>query len=546
MNQFSTQAGLSTTGPAANLLDTDVDGYISNLHSQSTLALIQEGLEQSKRDFDLFLEENVQIEWDAQRRRIYEHFGLGRQSEEMAASQSGFGSTAARGAFGRSARKGRSMGAKGASTNGASFGASGAAPVIGSVMSPYQKTARSGIDSADKSFMAGQNIPQDRFARDKQEKFIEKVKDLNVKRLEEQPFAVFHSFREVEELSPADNTDHLMNTYEALVSIVDEKEDPERTLGSHRSKERSFSKDYLDDSPNSANSVKIRKRILDGSRRFLEKKFLSEVQSAIEKNAGEAKVGGVPSVLNKIRGYIRVKLSFKELGNETDQFQRIGGEGEEYPWIILFYLLRAGLPKEASEYVRDKKNFFQNNDRMFAAAIVHYAEDSDRRLNPDLQQKLNHVYSQRARIAPQHTNDPYRMACYKIIGRCEMTRRNLEPLPQSMEDWVWLQFNLAREGNRAEENAGEIFGLDELRTTISEIGQRHFMSGSEAAGGYGVYFYLATLAGMFEQAVNYLYQHNYVSAIHFAIALEYYGLLRVSDWSSAGSEIRKWNCSYRT
>ena len=132
------------------------------------------------------------------------------------------------------------------------------------------------------------------------------------------------------------------------------------------------------------------------------------------------------------------------------------------------------------------------------------------------------------------------MACYKIVGRCEMTRRNLEPLSQSLDDWIWLQFNLAREGNRAEENAGEMFGLEELQSDVRQIGQRHFQAGSsETSSTYGVYFYLATLAGMFESAVNFLYQHNYVSAIHFAIALDYYGLLRVSDWDTAGSEIRK-------
>jgi nuclear pore complex protein Nup93 len=120
LNHFSTQGGIGANGTAQNLFDTDVDGYISNLHSQSTLSLIQEGLEQSKRDFDAFLEDNVQIEWDRQRQRIYEHFGLGRQSEDMAASQSTFGNTAARGAFGRSTRKGRSMGPKGASMHGAS------------------------------------------------------------------------------------------------------------------------------------------------------------------------------------------------------------------------------------------------------------------------------------------------------------------------------------------------------------------------------------------------------------------------------------------
>ncbi|ORY14802.1 Nup93/Nic96-domain-containing protein [Clohesyomyces aquaticus] len=535
LNQFTTQAGLSTTGPATNFLDTDVDGYISNLHSQSTLALIQEGLEQSKRDFDVFLEENVQIEWDAQRRRIYEHFGLGKQSEDMAASQVSFGGSSARGAFGRSTRKGRSMAAKGASMNGSTFGASTAQSVIGSVNSPYSKSQAGGQDSLDKS-VAGQAGPADRFMRDKQEKFMEKVKDLNVNRLRDNPYPILHAFAEVEAQSGAENSDHYVNAYQALISITGENRDPHGANVASNPRERCFAKAYLDEQPNSANAVNTRKRILDGSRKFLEKKFLDEVDAAVRKHAREAQIGGIPSLISKIRGYIRVKMTFKELGTDTEQLQRIGGDGDEFPWVIVFYLLRAGLADEAAQYVRDRKNFFQNNDRNFQPAITFYSGDQDRRLSPELQQKINHVYAQRARISP--TLDPYRMACYKIVGRCEMSRRNLEPLKESMDDWVWLQFNLAREGNRAEENAGEAFGLEELRETISDIGQRHFMSGpSEAAGGFGVYFYLATLAGMFEQAVNYLYQHAYASAIHFAIALDYYGLLRVSDWSSAGLEI---------
>lgn len=108
-----------------------------------------------------------------------------------------------------------------------------------------------------------------------------------------------------------------------------------------------------------------------------------------------------------------------------------------------------------------------------------------------------------------------------------------------MEDWVWLQFNLVRETVRSEDSPTESFGLEELRATISDIGQRHFSPGSENASGYGTFFFLQILAGMFEQAVSFLYQHNYTAAVHFAIALDYYGLLRVADWTSSGSEICK-------
>jgi nuclear pore complex protein Nup93 len=104
---------------------------------------------------------------------------------------------------------------------------------------------------------------------------------------------------------------------------------------------------------------------------------------------------------------------------------------------------------------------------------------------------------------------------------------------------MWLQFTLAREDDRAEETAGDVFGLEDIQTDIAEIGQRVFAKGQEAPGGYGTYFLLQILGGMFEQAISYLGSHAPVSAVHFAIALDYYGLLRVSDFYTAGEEIRK-------
>ena len=44
---------------------------------------------------------------------------------------------------------------------------------------------------------------------------------------------------------------------------------------------------------------------------------------------------------------------------------------------------------------------------------------------------------------------------------------------------------------------------------------------------------------MFEQAVAYLGTFAPVTAVHFAVALAYYGLLRVSDFYTSGEEIRK-------
>lgn len=260
----------------------------------------------------------------------------------------------------------------------------------------------------------------------------------------------------------------------------------------------------------------------------------------IERYPEEARLGGIPSTLQKVRAYIRVKSGRKELGADNDQLSRIGEDGD-WPWVLVFHLLRCGLLAEAAEYVNQPQNnlFFRANDRQFLLGIAQYAASPDRKLNPQTQQNLSHIYAQRSRIAPEHASDPYRMACYKIVGRCELNRRKLDNVNQDMDDWVWLQFNLARESNRIEESAGESFGLEELRATVSDIGKRHFSAGADTANGYGVFFFLQILAGMFEQAISYLYQHSYVSAVHFAIALDFYGLLRVANLASAGTEICK-------
>ncbi|KAJ9649498.1 nuclear pore complex subunit [Coniosporium tulheliwenetii] len=515
LNSFSASAGV---GPPSSLqpVDTDLDAYVSNLRTQSTFDLIAEGLEQSKRDFDNFLEENVQIEWDAQRRKIYEHFGLVRKDEPLNLSTNGASTStpAQRGAFGRSSRRARPL-------NASAFGASGMArSVLGAA--PGTVTEQ------------GEKPSEDRFSREKQEKYSEKVKQLNTMRQDGYVYPVIQNFAEMEAQAGVDSTSQLVDAYKALVEITGEDANKQLQSDAGAIKERQYAKDYLDEAPNSQRSIAIRKRILDGSRRFLEKSFYRQLETAIAKNPREANLGGVPSTLNKIRAYIRLRSARKELGADNVQLQMLG---DDYCWVLIFYLLRCGLVREAAQYVMDNERAIKSMERSFPQFMTAYANSEDRRLPPDMQRTISGIYNQRVHVAPAVNQDPYQLACYKILGRCELSKRSLDKINQGMEDWVWLQFNLAREVSRVEESAGEAFGLEDLRATIKEIGQRHFPAGSEAAGGGAVFFFLQILAGLFEEAVAYLYRHNYVSAVHFGIALDYYGLLRVSDFNVAGLDL---------
>ncbi|KAF4550932.1 Nucleoporin NIC96-like protein [Elsinoe fawcettii] len=505
--------------------DTDLDSYVDNLYKQSSLDLVEHHLSQARKDFDDFLEEHVQMEWDTQRQRIYEHFGLSKKGEQDSAGFDAAASVGTRGAFGRSSRRSR----LGASTTGP--GASGMSRSILGVPSMRGSRAPGFNDIAEKASMSNlQPAPEDRLLREKQDRYGEKVKALNVARLEETVYPLLHQFADVESQPSAEDTSHYVNCFKTLAEVVGEKPESLSFSESGAIKERHFAKDYQDDSPTSKGAFELRKKILNGSRKFLEKQFLSNVEAAVLKSPREAVLGGVPSVTNKVRAYVRIRSARKELGADNVFLQQVG---DDYCWVLVFCLLRAGLLEEAAAYVQ-ATSFFGRSDRHFITAITQFAETEERRLSPSQQDSLAKNYAERVISVEDGQADPFRVACYKIIGRFGLGRRNLENVNMSMEDWVWLQFVLAREVNRVEESASEVFGLADVRSVIQEIGQRHFMQGqAEGAGAFGTYFFLQILAGQYESAVAWLYPQNYLTAVHFALALNYYGLLRVNDFNGS-------------
>ncbi|KAI9843498.1 MAG: hypothetical protein M1838_002599 [Thelocarpon superellum] len=521
--------------------DADNAAYVSNLQSQSTLALIEEGLSRAARDFDRYLEQNVTMEWDAQRRRIYEHFGLTAKvgdGDGRDARSSAFGLTES-GSFGRSRR---GQGNKASSSR---AGTPSKASVSG--MSSLQRSvigtpARSGVnqtslfaDVAEKATGAPQAGVDDRFLRDKQAKFADQVQLLNESRLQGKVYPILREFGSVERQAGGDQTSQLVDAYRALIEIVREDPSAKAVSDPNASRERQFAGDYLLDENQSRKTVAMNRRILDGSRRFLEKSFFQSLEATVARNPREARLGGVPTTLNKVRAYVTLRAAKRDLAPENTDLQSLG---MEYCWVIIFFLLRSGFLRDAVEYVKENATAFRVIDRNFPTYIANYYKNESRRLDDNLQDRINAEYNQRTRIAPENSIDPYRMACYKIIGRCDLNKRSLDLVGQGIEDWIWLQFSLAREAQRLDEPAGESFGATEVRAVIREIGQRYFVKGAaDAPGGYGTYFLLQILGGMFEQAIAYLYSFSYVSAVHFAIALDFYGLLRVSDFTASESEL---------
>ncbi|EPS30845.1 hypothetical protein PDE_05797 [Penicillium oxalicum 114-2] len=512
----------------ADSFDPDNQRFLRNIQQRGRQVMINESLSRAQRDFDAFLEEKLDMDWEEQRQKIFQHFGL---SQKDATAGDELKSTM-RGAFGRSARQSKPGGGPAASRRSV-YGRSGLdKSVIGT---PGAGLASRQLFEAptERTEGAAAASPDLRFLREKMGHYAEKVQDLNLARLQGKTFPILGQFLEVEMHSGGDVPQQLISAYRALISIVQENPSITDKTDPSAVRERQFAAEYLDESSKSRNSIKLKNRILQGTRSYLERSFYSEVENAIAKNPREAQLGGIPSTINKIRAYIRLRAARKDLAPDGTELQMVN---DDYCWILIFYLLRCGFVEEAAGYAASDLGF-RSLDQKFVTYLTSYARD--KRLSRETQQKINGEYQQRLRNAPENTVDPYRMACYKIIGRCDLSRRRLEGINQSVEDWMWLQFSLAREDDRAEEVAGDIFGLEDIQTDIAEIGQRVFTKNNaqDSPGGYGTYFLLQILGGMFEQAVAYLGTFAPVTAVHFAVALAYYGLLRVSDFYTSGEEI---------
>ena len=514
--------------------------------------MIAESLSRAQRDFDTFLEEKVDMDWEDQRRKIFQHFGLSQRD----GSTAGDLKSTTRGAFGRSARQSKQAGASQAQgPSGASrrsvFGRSALEKSVIGTPGTGLASRQLFEDPSERNEGPAVSSPDLRFLREKMGHYADKVQNLNVARLQGQAYPILHQFAQVELQNGGDvrtsNSSprpdiankrpqaprQLLDAYQALIRIVHENPATTSTSDPGAVRERQFARDYLEDSSRSQNGTNLKKQIIEGSRGYLEHTFFQEVENVISKNPREAQLGGIPTVINKIRAYIRVRAARKDLAPDGTELQMVG---QDYCWILIFCLLRCGFITEAAEYVSQDPGF-RSLDHKFVTYMTTYAQN--RRLPRDLQQKINGEYQQRLRNAPDNTVDPYRMICYKIIGRCDLSRRRLDGVNQSVEDFMWLQFSLAREDDRSEEVAGDVFGLEDIQTDITEIGQRHFNKNQDGPGGHGTFFMLQVLGGMFEQAVAYLGTYSPVTAVHFAVALAYYGLLRVSDFYTSGEEIRK-------
>ena len=180
-----------------DIFDPDTQKFLSNIQQRGRQAMVSESLARSQRDFDAFLTEKVDLDWEDQRRKIFQHFGLMR-SEEGAKDVL---DTAMKGSFGRSMKQSRqtyvphhpSMASRSV------FGRSSLAKsVIGVPAATGAAGPRFFEDPSERSEGRSPRPSHFQFYREKMGQYAEKVQRLNLARVQGLSFPVLHEFSDVE------------------------------------------------------------------------------------------------------------------------------------------------------------------------------------------------------------------------------------------------------------------------------------------------------------------------------------------------------------
>ncbi|ANB14289.1 linker nucleoporin NIC96 [Sugiyamaella lignohabitans] len=548
---------LETTTFTAN--EPDLDYYLRAKKEENILASIEESVRSAGREFDLYLAGNVTLDWETRKRQICSHFGLVAKSSGGAAGASGSVSgNSTRNLRQSSLRRSSGIGAssttpKKAATNGSIAHSWGRATLGRLVLGP------SGGNDADGEFTdvdfiqwrrtgnaadyaegnVGEydsetsSLANSSSVNSATKRYAHVVTQLNEARLDNRPFAIASAFSSVIQNSAADTKSQQMHDAWKILGYISGEQDSvsRRTTPITI---RKYARAHIDsDKINSTDAVELRRRIVSGSRRYLEEQFYELIESEILKYPQDAQLGGVPSVYNKIKAYLNLK--FLKGGKWTKSNLEIVNN---IPiWALLYYMIRTGHLKDALEFTLQIEKSLRKIERSFPVYLKAFVADPDHRLPRDLQERLHTEFNQHIRFLDEDS-DPYKYALYKIIGRCELSRKSFPEVLQTTEDWLWIHFMLTREGDGLSSMRNpslERYSLLDLQRVVVQFGAKHFNPNKKTPG---LYFQVLLLSGLFEWAVQYAYSFSQVDAVHFAIALTYYGLLNpVTDVEKYSSEL---------
>ncbi|GLB36674.1 putative nuclear pore protein [Lyophyllum shimeji] len=457
----------TTFSPLQPLQDTDVAGYLRHAHEQNLISTIEEGRKETQQEFYRALEERSQRDWEAKKKRVFEELG----------GRVGAGDS-------------RAMVDLKKSTHGKSTLMSSIAPSLSLQM--------------QNKMMAYDRV----------------IVDLNAARLRGTSYPIAHSLLSASTVvDPDSRYTRMTQVFHILAKITAEPPalPPIEHAGAHILNaplfERKYARVYLGD-PESREARALRQQIARGAREALEEQYWDVLERTIQARPNEARLGGDPSVSNKVRAFLFVR--YYRNGEWEDRIELVAGQPL---WAKLFYLIRTGHAEEALAEALQFQDAIKHRENGFLDHFRAWVESPERKLPRNHRDHLQAIYN--AHMLHSNTADPFKLALYKLMGKLEPSRRSVPLVTATTEDWMWFQLAMVDEDEEG--------GLRALGDVLLGYGERHFEGSPHQPGRRGVWASVLLMCGQFERAVAALWEHQEteVEAVHLAIGLAYHGLLRV-------------------
>ncbi|KAF9913257.1 hypothetical protein EC991_000019 [Linnemannia zychae] len=469
----------STFEPFQPIHDTDTESFLRHQHEQIILNTIDESRRETVMDFDSNFETSLNYDWERTKKRIFEELGQHQGQDGRSDADLGLST--------RSFRGNSSLAQSQSGSYAPGFGQNTAAlDVIFAKLKPYYKV----------------------------------VYDLCEARLQGPAFPLATNFIDASRLAHKDQPNpKIQETWELLVSVLGEQELRNGRFQNMALKERVYANAYLMSPYKSATATLLRDRLIKGSKNFLERQFLAHIQASVAENPAEANLGGIPSLPNTIRAFVQLKYLRYGAWSQPN-LEIVNGQAV---WAQIYYLFRTGHIQDALQFASENELNLNPADRPFVSYLHAYWQSEDRILPSNMQDRLRNDFNNRIRYSSD-TVDPYKLTLFKIIGQCELTKRTT-PVIGAVEDFIWLHLSLIREP-RDNTVAHEKYDLADFQSLVLKYGPAHFNpNGNNPLQ----YFQVLIHSQQFERAIHYLYSFKAyaLETVHMAIALTYYGLLRI-------------------
>lgn len=378
----------------------------------------------------------------------------------------------------------------------------------------------------DSTANGGSTSSSRQYSRDKFEKHATIIYHLNESRSSNHYYPLLSSFEEINKSNADLKSKQITDVYKILIKLTDEE-------NSKVSQEQKFFNKYqLDDSKPlpkedgyKEDKVKLNELIIKKSKNYLQEQFYQYMDEIYSKE--ENKQDFLPANnTNKVKFFIH-KIVMKNNADFDNTTLKINGTSI---WALIYFLLRAGLTSEVLQLVSSNSEVFAKFDKNFPLYVRKYLEHDTFKLPPELNDRLVQEFNQQFSFINEdfkNSFDPYKYSVYKIIGKCDLSRKNLPPsINLSIEDWLWFHLSIINESNNVSDLIYENYSLKNLQKQIIQLGSRKLNSSSNNP----MYLKCLIMVGLYELAIQYTYEFlNEIDAVHLAIGLNYYGLLKVSS-----------------